>query len=210
MKDYPLPFSANIKIISQKIKDLQGGMDRPIVIAIDGGSGSGKSTIAEILAQELNAAWLPMDDFFSAQIPDHYWDQFSVEERFEKCFDWERIRENALQPLRAGLPARWFAFDFVTGLREDGSYGMETKPKILEPARVILLDGNFSASPFLADLVDCAILIDVPIEVRHARINTREDPEFLKQWHALWDPVEAFYYSQIRPKESYDLVIYSE
>ena len=209
MMNHPINILRANKIISRKIKELRIHQ-RPVVIAIDGGSGSGKSTFSESLAKELDAAWLPMDDFFSAHIPDHHWDLFSVEERFEKCFDWNRIREDALLPLRAGRSAKWHAFDFVSGLREDGTYGMEAESKILVPAEAILIDGNFSASPFLADLIDIAILIDVPLEVRHARIAAREDPDFLKRWHSLWDSVEEYYYCQVRPKGSYDLVIYSE
>jgi uridine kinase len=207
MKDSQSLCSEINRFLQKKIDAQPATTAQPIITAIDGGSGAGKSTLARMLTDELPTARLPMDDFFAAQIPDHHWDQFSVKERFEKCFDWKRIREDALIPLRAKRSAKWYAFDFVTGLREDGTYGMEAEPKILEPVEIILIDGNFSASPFLSDLVDFSILINVPIEIRHARIAAREDPEFLKRWHSLWDPVEDYYHNQVKPKETYDFVL---
>ena len=84
---------------------------------------------------------------------------------------------------------------------------MQTVPKILEPADVILIDGAFSASPPLADLVDFTILVDVPVAQRHARTAARENPAFLVRWHLLWDPIEDYYHNKLRPPDTYDVVI---
>lgn len=207
MDDFLFRHHENSKQITPRIRELQSTHQRPVVVAIDGGSGSGKSTLAAILAEKLRAALIPMDDFYAAHIPDQDWDNFTVKERFIKSFDWERLRETAIKPLRTCQPARWYAFDFVSGLRPDGTYGMQSQPKTLEPADVILIDGNFSAGPPLADLVDFSILVDMPVEQRHARTAAREDPDFLARWHQLWDPVEDFYYNHLQPKGTYDLVV---
>jgi uridine kinase len=194
------------QIVAQ-IQKLAARCSGPYTVAVDGGSGAGKSTLARILAKQLQAALIPMDDFYAADIPDHRWDSFTIEERFRKSFDWNRLREQAIKPLQIGLPARWITFDFVSGLREDGTYGMESEPKMLQPADVILIEGAFSASPPLADLVDYTILVDVPLQVRNARTAAREDPVFLERWHQLWDPVENYYHHQLRPQTYYDLVV---
>lgn len=200
-------FSPSPSEVISKIKQLASRHAGPFVIAINGGSGSGKSTLASILAAQLNAALIPMDDFYAAHIPDHHWDNFPIEEYFLKSFDWERLREQAIKPLRAGQPAQWYAFDFVSGLRLDGTYSMQREPKILAPANVILIDGNFSAGPPLADLVDFSILVDVAVAERHARTAAREDPAFLARWHQLWDPVEDYYYNQLNPRDYFDLTV---
>jgi uridine kinase len=179
----------------------------PILIALDGGSGAGKSTIASVIAQELDAALIPLDDFFSANIADSQWDEFTVEEKLERVFDWNRLRQQAIEPLLNGMPARWYAFDFQSGLRADGTYGMETTPKERMPAQIILIDGAYSSSPQLADLVDVAVLVDVPMEERYARLASREDPDFLKTWHRRWDEVEAYYFEHVRPTSSFDIVV---
>jgi uridine kinase len=75
---------------------------------------------------------------------------------------------------------------------------------------LILLEGAYSACSELADYVDLAILVEVPIEERHARLAAREDKGFLDRWHKRWDPVEDYYFNQVRPMDSFDLVMKDE
>ena len=189
------------------IRQLLSCQPGPIVVALDGGSGAAKSTLALLIENQVNAALIQVDDFFAADIPDSHWDEFSVEERLKYVFDWRRLRESAIEPLLAGEPAKWYAFDHESGLRPDGTCGTQTDPTERNPADVILLDGAYTACPELADLVDLAILVDVPVEQRHVRLEAREDEGFLEQWHRKWDPVESYYFTQVRPRSSFDLVV---
>jgi uridine kinase len=189
------------------IRRLESSRPGSIVIALDGGSGAGKSTLALMIRSEVDAALIHMDDFFAAGIPDKEWDVFSIEERLKYVFDWQRIRECAIEPLLAGQPATWHAFDFESGLRPDGTYGMKKDPTEVKPAKVILIEGAYSAHPALADLVDLAILVDVPVEQRHARLEAREESGFLEKWHRRWDPVETYYFNRVRPRRCFDLVV---
>jgi para-aminobenzoate synthetase len=197
---------AHVEIIAA-IRQRLSRQKSPLVVAVDGGSGSGKSTLASIIAEELDAALIPLDDFFAADVPGSQWDQITVEEQLRRVFQWDRLREQAIAPLLQGKPARWHAFDFESGLRPDGTYGMQADAKERQPANVILIDGAYSASPIIADLVDLAILVDVPVEERHARLKAREEAAFLEKWHQRWDPLEAYYYTHVRPKRSFDLVV---
>jgi len=197
---------ASLKVI-QAIQRLQSVHPGPIVVALDGGSGAGKSTLAEHIASQVEAVWVPLDDFFSADIPDARWDFFNHEEMLKFVFDWARVRKSALLPLRAGKPARWYAFDFGAGQRPDGTYGMQAEPVERKPAGVILLDGAYSAGPALADLVDFTVLVDVTTVERHARLAAREDANFMEKWHARWDGLESYYFTHVRPPDSYDLVL---
>jgi uridine kinase len=206
MKDANKKFlPIGLEIIEQ-LQNLLSRKQHPIVVAIDGGSGAGKSTLALIIKDELDVALIPLDDFFSANIPDSEWDKCTVEEKLKHVFDWVRLRNHAIVPLLKGRPAKWHAFDFQSGLRADGTYGMEKERKKLEPADVILIEGAYSASPELADLIDFAILVDVPIKERHVRLTAREDHDFLVNWHQRWDEVEIYYFNQVRPKSSFDFV----
>lgn len=195
-----------IEIISA-IQRLKSDHSGPVVVALDGGSGAGKSTLASLLKQETAAVVIPVDDFFAANIPDPHWDDFSIEDRLKHVCDWQRLRESALEPLLAGQPARWYPFDFESGLRPDGTYGRQREPVELEPAEVILLDGAYSAGPALSDLVDLTVLVEVPLDERHSRLAAREDKDFLRRWHQLWDPVEEYYFTKVRPKTTFDLVV---
>jgi uridine kinase len=205
-ENLPIACTKVIAEVRRVLSNRQG----PIVVALDGGSGAGKSTAAALVAEELDAALIPLDDFFSAGIPDSQWDTFSVEERSNYVFDWNRLRDRAIEPLLAGKSARWRAVDFESGLRADGTYGMQADITEREPADVILIEGAYSASPALADLVDLTILVDVPVDKRHARLGARENREFLEKWHARWDPVERHYFREVRPRSSFDLVLRPE
>ena len=193
--------------ILSEIRRLKANHPTPIVVALDGGSGAGKSTLASLIEKATDAALIQVDDFFTADIPDAEWDARSIEERARAVIDWRRLRVEALEPLLAGRPAKWHAFDFEAGVRADGTYRMRTDYVEREPATVILLDGAYSAGPQLADLADLTVLVEVPVDERHTRLVAREEEDFLDQWHTRWDAVEKYYFTRVRPRTSYDLVV---
>ena len=189
------------------IRRLMVNRTSPILVALDGGSGSGKSTLAALIAEDLDAALIQSDDFFAADISDAEWDRRTPAARAADAIDWRRLRAEALEPLLAGKPAKWHAFDFEAGVRPDGTYAVRTDFVEREPAAVIVLDGAYSTRPELAGLIDLSVLVDVPVAVRHARLAAREDPTFLAAWHARWDAAEEYYFTHVRPQASFDLVV---
>jgi uridine kinase len=68
-----MPKAAGDAVIDA-IRRLMARHTRPVLIAIDGASGSGKSTFALRLADEFEAALVPSDDFFAAGISNAEWD----------------------------------------------------------------------------------------------------------------------------------------
>jgi uridine kinase len=179
----------------------------PLVVALDGRSGAGKSTIARAVAADLVAAVVPLDDFFAASVPSGRWDAWTPAERAANVIEWTRVREDALVPLRAGRAARWWPFDFAAGMQADGSWLRQRDPVVVHPRPIVLLDGAYAGSPALADLVDLTILIEAPASEREARLRAREEAAFLAQWHRRWDAVEEHYATTVRPRGSYQLVI---
>jgi uridine kinase len=179
----------------------------PFLVALDGGSGSGKSTVALLIAEELGAALIHGDDFFAAEICDAEWELRTPEARAADAIDWRRLRAEALEPLLAGKLAKWHAFDFEVGARPNGKYAMRTDFVEREPNAVIVLDSAYSTRPELADLIDLSVLVDAPVGLRHERLAAREDKGFLDSWHARWDSAEEHYFMNVRPKSSFDLVV---
>ena len=194
-------------VIVADVRRLQTGRARPLLVAIDGASGSGKSVLAALVAARLGAALVPADHFFAAQLTDADWEARTPAERAADALGWQRLRAEALGPLLAGRPARWRPFDFSAGARPDGTYGFSTRAEVREPKPVVLVEGAYACRPELVDLIDWIVLVDAPVEVRHRRLARREDPRFLTAWHARWDAAEQWYFSQVMPKSAFDRVV---
>ena len=95
-------------------------------------------------------------------------------------------------------------------MRPDGTYSMSSKLTSCDPASVIILEGAYSTGPELGDFINLSVLVDVPVEVCHRRLAARESADFLCSWHARWDAVEEHYFTLVRPKVSFDLIVANE
>jgi uridine kinase len=178
----------------------------PVLVAIDGGSGAGKSQIASMVAGVFSVVLIPSDDFYASNISDAEWDRRTVSARVSDAIDWRRLRSQVLEPLLQGRYAEWHAFDFARG-RPDGTYPLKTEASRREPAPVIVVEGAYSSRPELADIIHLSVLVDSPVDVRHRRLALREDAGFLRSWHARWDAAEEYYFSEVRPRMSFNLVV---
>lgn len=175
----------------------------PVLVALDGRSGTGKSTLAHAVAARVEASIVVSDDFYAGG-NDDVWSGRSASEKVAHCIDWRRMRMEVLEPLLANKPASWHPLDFQPG---NGWIGWKEELSTLEPAPVILLDGIYSARPELADLVDVAVLIETDDLVRRKRLVVREGQDFMQRWHQLWDAAEDYYFTHIRPRASFDLLL---
>jgi uridine kinase len=184
-----------------KIRSLMSGRTKPLLIALDGRSGVGKSTMAQAIAQEIGGIVVVGDDFFLGG-PDSEWDLRSTEAKVADCIDWRRLRKEALEPLLAGRPASWHPFNFISGL------GLSKEVIERKPAAVIILDGAYSCRSELADIVDLSVLIEMTDDkLRRKRLLAREGHDFMTQWHKRWDAAEDHYFSQVTPRAAFDLII---
>src|SRR6185312_9751647 len=172
----------------------------PLVVAIDGRSGVGKSILASQLGAVLPASVIPTDDFFAAELTSADWDARSPSERARVAIDWRRLRRLVLEPLLAGRAAVWHPFDFAAGVRADGSYAFASGSIRRDAAPLIILEGAYSSRPELADLVEVAILVEAPAATRHERLALREAGDFLDAWHRRWDAAEDYFFTEVRPR----------
>ncbi|MET0696158.1 MAG: hypothetical protein ABWZ58_01910 [Acidimicrobiia bacterium] len=178
------------------------GSDRPgpILVALDGQSAAGKSTLAGEVAPLVGAVVIDGDDFYSGGTAET-WDAMSAAEKANHCMDWRRQRP-VLETLASGLAATWHPYDWEV---DDGS--LAATPVVCEPAPVIILDGAYSARPELADLFDLRVLLDAPATLRRAQLIEREGEGYREEWNARWDEAEQWYFGNVMPPESFDLVI---
>ena len=207
LEDEPLRFQDEVSKIPQyvelreRIQLLLSERTKPLLVALDGRSGVGKSTWAGVIAKELSGVVIPGDDFFSGGA-DCEWDAKSAKDKVADCIDWKRVRKEVLEPLLAGRAATWHPFDFAAGV------GLSNKSKQRDPAPVIILDGAYSCRPELADLVDLAVLIEMRDDkLRRRRLLVREGHDFMESWHKRWDFAEEYYFTQVVNRSRLDLII---
>lgn len=191
----------------QAVLDLVARSSRPaggpVVVALDGRSGAGKSTLAAALRLRTGATVLPGDDFLSvasAASDAAARDRLTDAEVADAVFDWPRLRAEALEPLRAGVPARYRGFDWST-LGFGARLG---RVRELAPAPLVVLEGVYAARPELADLVTASVLVTVTDDVRAARLAPRGGDA---DWAAWWERGERHYFSAVLTAADVDLVL---
>ncbi len=194
-------FKLNIENVISQIKDLNKKSTKPILVAIDGRSGAGKSTIAKQIASRLNGIAISSDDFWIGG-SDEEWDKCTPQEKSDRAIDWKRIRTEVLEPLLEGKPAVWRSFNWKTGV------GLTDECIKAKPTKIIVLDGAYSSRPELQDIIDLSILVEISEDTnRRERLIKREGKDYMSSWHKRWDPAEDYYFSSVRPKSSFDIII---
>src|ERR1700693_2290810 len=101
--------------IIDSVRSLSKANIKPLLVAIDGGSGSGKSSIARVIAKQLNATLIATDDFYAGGITHEGWVNRSYKQRAADVINWQSLRTNVLRPLINGMSASWKRFDFDAG-----------------------------------------------------------------------------------------------
>ena len=171
-----------------------------LFVAIDGGAGAGKSMLARGI-QELRGAVsiLRTDDFFRP-LNEYRIANLTVEELYELYFQWQRMRDEALMPLRRGETANYQSYDWSA----DRLLQWET----IDPAEIVLVEGVYSSRPELRPMLDATIFVDAPRAERLRRIRTRT-PNEMGDWITPWMAAEDWYLNQIRPQDTADLLMAS-
>src|SRR4051812_8768215 len=135
---------SNVALIARTVDRVRGSSHRPVLVALDGRSGTGKSSLAGAVAERLGGQVIVADDFWSGGA-DEQWLARSPDQRAACAIDFRRRRRGVLEPLLAGRRARWRTFDWERG------EGLSAAVLSCDPAPVIVLDGAYSARPELAD-----------------------------------------------------------
>jgi molybdopterin-guanine dinucleotide biosynthesis protein A/uridine kinase len=199
-----LQSSAAVSSILDLVAERAKSTDRPVVIAIDGPSCSGKSIFATAVALRSGAAVLEGDDFYRDTLA-----SLSAAQRevmpdaavVAAVIDWERLRNEGLLPLRAGQPATFEPYDW------DANDGRLAPAKTVPAADLIIVEGVYAARPELADLSDFSVYLGIDPDVRARRYAQREDEP---GWRGFWERGEIYYFSDVRPPASFDLQLDAE
>lgn len=175
--------------------------DRPLIVAIAGGSGAGKSWLADRLQKSLgrNAVRISLDDFYRDRSGLPLERRAKINFDHPRAIDWPRV-ERVLRDCLAGRAARVPSYDFKTHCRLKTS-------KILNPKPIILVDGLWLLRrPSLRSLFGLRIFLDLPTRIRlrrrvarDLRSRGRTGASIRRQFWSTVAPMHAHYVaSQIR------------
>jgi uridine kinase len=163
----------------------------PIVIGIAGGTGSGKTTVANVILRRLGAdkiTFLPHDSYYRDL------EDLKIEERQSINFDHPDALETELlvehiQALKRGETVEVPIYDFTTHTRTDQTLHIESQ-------RVILVEGILIfADETLLNLFDAKIFVETPDDIRFIR---RLQRDLLERGRTV-DSVIQQYMTTVRP-----------
>jgi uridine kinase len=163
---------------------------RPLLIAVAGGSGSGKTTVARTIYDSLpmNAAFIDMDAYYRDLSHLSYADRSLVNFDHPDAFDMDLMVEHLLE-LQAGHPIPKPVYDFTIHSRAAATV------EIL-PRDVIVVDGILLlADARLRDRFDIKVFVDVDDDVRFIRRLQRDVAERGR----TMDDVIRQYLTTVRP-----------
>lgn len=166
-------------------------MTKRVLVGIAGGSGSGKTTVAKLLAEALS----PLNVVVLSQ--DHYYrDQshLSPDERDDVNFDHPSVIDQAclyeqVMALVDGKSISRPSYDFASHTRTQ-------KVEHMASGDVIILDGIFALNfSQLLDRYDLKVFVDVPSDLRFIRRQRRD----VTQRGRDFESVTEQYLSSVRP-----------
>ncbi|MBO5755306.1 MAG: hypothetical protein J6R89_04530 [Clostridia bacterium] len=166
----------------------------PLLVAIEGMSGSGKSSAAAYLASCLDCHVFHMDDFFlplSAKTPE----RLAVP---GGNVDHERFLEEILLPLSRGEAFSYRPFDCARQTLAD--------PIEVLPGPISIVEGVYSMHPSLRALYGMTVFFSVDREEQSRRILARNGAAMHRRFIEEWIPLENAYFAHAHPMESADLV----
>ena len=164
------------------------------VVAVEGRSGSGKSTVAEQVRRALvdrgaPVSVLTMEDLYPG------WDGLAEAPAL--------LREWVLLPLAEGRAAAWHRYDWA---RDGfGSEWVGLPADLAEGGGTLLVEGCGSGAAPVRDLVDLLVWVEVPEAARSRRLDEREDAEAYAPYREQWARQEDSLYADDPPRECSDL-----
>ena len=173
-------------------------LSRPVLVALDGRCGSGKTTLAAQLAETFpGSITVHTDDYYlppADRVPG--WDTIPCAN-----MDLARLRAEVLEPARAGQPFLYKAYSC-----REGAY---LPPVACAPARLVLVEGSYSHHPSLAACYDLRVFVTCSKAEQARRLRAREGARYAA-FVERWVPLEEAYFAKYAIEPHADLILDTE
>lgn len=181
--------------LTEHIRALLTEAASPVIVALDGHCGSGKTTLAAALAQQFPACCvLHTDDFYLPPAQ-----RVSGWERIPCAnMDLERLHRELLLPLCAGQSAVYQAYSC-----REGAYLPQT---VLSPQPLVILEGSYSHHPILCSCETLRVFVTCSKEEQTRRLQAREGERFAA-FAARWIPLEEEYFARFHVLQNSEFIL---
>lgn len=165
------------------------------IVALDGRCASGKTTLAEQLADITGAGVVHMDDFFlppSLRRPERLAEPGGN-------VHYERFMEEVLPALKSPGAFRYQCFD--CSRMEPGA------EREVREGNLRIVEGAYSCHPVFGEYMGLRVFCDVEPQEQLKRIEQRNGVEMLENFREKWIPMEEQYIRHFQIRERADLVL---
>lgn len=166
-----------------------------VLVALDGRCGSGKTTLAEQLAERFpQSITVHTDDFYlppSRRVTG--WEKIPCAN-----MDIQRLRNEIVAPARAGQ-----AFSYRAYSCREGAY---LPPRPLGPAPLVIVEGSYSHHPSLAPHYDIRIFVTCSPDEQARRLRRREGERY-SNFVERWIPLEEGYFANYSIEENAEMMV---
>ncbi len=161
-------------------------MSLPVIIGIAGGTGSGKSTIADAIQKEVkqDITIITQDSYYKSYV------SMSLKERSKINYDHPQSLDNKLfinhiRSLKKGVPINMPTYNFETHLRTENKIPQK-------PTKIIIIEGILLfENPKIRELLDIKIFVDTDPDIRILRRIERDIKERGRNLESIIDQYRA-------------------
>ncbi len=176
-------FMRNLEDILEALSVRAEESAAPLLVAVDGRCGAGKSTLAEALAGHFGAPVFHVDDFY---LPFAHRTASRMDQPGGHIY-WERLAEEVLAPASHGETLSYRPYH-----AHSDSWGAE---RIIPPQKLYIVEGAYALLPQLDEFYRYKIFVTHDTSVQLSRLLKREGKEKLQAFIEKWIPAEEFYFT---------------